>query len=83
MKAVPYTRTWVLLQPVLISLTLGQQLLLIIIIMLTCLQTVQLEWYPIVRDCLLYVASVSVLAACISDSIVHWYVMTQRFIVKF
>ncbi|XP_050044383.1 sodium/potassium/calcium exchanger 5-like [Dermacentor andersoni] len=35
--------------------------------------TVQLEWYPIVRDCLLYVASVSVLAACISDSIVHWY----------
>lgn len=35
--------------------------------------TVQLEWYPIVRDCLLYVASVSVLAACLSDSTVHWY----------
>lgn len=25
------------------------------------------------RDCLLYVASVSVLAACIADSTVHWY----------
>ncbi|KAL1417519.1 hypothetical protein MTO96_000616 [Rhipicephalus appendiculatus] len=35
--------------------------------------TAQLEWYPIVRDCLLYVASVSVLAVCISDSTVHWY----------
>lgn len=35
--------------------------------------TVQLEWYPIVRDCLLYVASVSVLAACLSDNTVHWY----------
>ncbi|XP_077514383.1 sodium/potassium/calcium exchanger 5-like isoform X1 [Amblyomma americanum] len=35
--------------------------------------TVQLEWYPIVRDCLLYVASVSVLAACIADSTVYWY----------
>lgn len=35
--------------------------------------TAQLEWYPIVRDCLLYVASVSVLAACIADSTVHWY----------
>ncbi|CAN7997018.1 unnamed protein product [Ixodes hexagonus] len=35
--------------------------------------TVQLEWYPIVRDTLLYIASVSVLAACIADSTVHWY----------
>uniref|UniRef100_A0A224Z1A5 K+ dependent ca2+/na+ exchanger nckx1 n=1 Tax=Rhipicephalus zambeziensis TaxID=60191 RepID=A0A224Z1A5_9ACAR len=35
--------------------------------------TAQLEWYPIVRDCLLYVASVSVLAVCIADSTVHWY----------
>ncbi|KAM7302400.1 sodium/potassium/calcium exchanger 5 isoform X1 [Ixodes scapularis] len=35
--------------------------------------TVQLEWYPIVRDSLLYIASVSVLAACIADSTVYWY----------
>uniref|UniRef100_L7LW67 Putative k+-dependent ca2+/na+ exchanger nckx1 n=1 Tax=Rhipicephalus pulchellus TaxID=72859 RepID=L7LW67_RHIPC len=35
--------------------------------------TAQLEWYPIVRDCLLYVASVSVLVVCIADSTVHWY----------